>query len=172
MGKPGDSNNVFQWERVELNLPGTVSYKPGEPWIAKRQKYDRLAADAHDYVDDLRGTTATCEDAWRVGGQIAKTALYYGVQDAARKRRQQTQRPGAWSGVVCGTHPNRPFILVTQLKWDQTKSEIQRLREEINALDAAESDKRICHKTLEQVAGLLNHIARAYPTIRIYLNGL
>ncbi|KAL7580706.1 hypothetical protein ACA910_002213 [Epithemia clementina (nom. ined.)] len=28
------------------------------------------------------------------------------------------------------------------------------------------------HKTLEQVAGYLNHVARAYPTIKIYLNGV
>ncbi|KAL7575181.1 hypothetical protein ACA910_018671 [Epithemia clementina (nom. ined.)] len=50
--------------------------------------------------------------------------------------------------------------------------EIQRLCDEVNSLSAPGSDNRICHKTLEQVAGFLSHIARAYPTIRIYLNGI
>ncbi|KAL7579670.1 hypothetical protein ACA910_021820 [Epithemia clementina (nom. ined.)] len=172
LGDPQDENNMFRWDRIELNLPGTLTYKPGEPWVSKRHKDGRLAADAHDYVDDLRGTAPTCEDAWQVGGRIAKTASFYGVQDAARKQRQQTQQPEAWAGVVCGTHPNRPFVSVTQTKWDRTKLEIQRLQDEIKSLTLPGSDKRICHKTLEQVAGFLNHIARAYPTIRIYLNGI
>ena len=83
-----------------------------------------LAADAHAYVDDLRGTGPTSHDAWQISSVIAKTASFYGVQDAARKRREQTQRPGVWAGVVCGTAPDRPFISVT---WEKTKREVARL---------------------------------------------
>ncbi|KAL7574612.1 hypothetical protein ACA910_002965 [Epithemia clementina (nom. ined.)] len=117
-GDRTDGTNVFDWSHVHLNIPGTPSYCPGIPWLSKRRQDGTIAADAHDYINYLRVCAATEEDAWRVGSRIAKTASFYGVQDAARKRRQQTQQAGAWAGVVCGTSPDCPFVLVTQEKWD------------------------------------------------------
>ena len=172
LGNPHDQENVFRWEKVHLNLPGSIEYQPGTPWISKVRKDGVLAADAHDYVDDLRGTGVSAEDAWQVSSRIAKTASFYGVQDAARKRREQTQQPGAWAGVVCGTYPTRPYMAVTQEKWDKTKQEIQRLREEIDGRGTATPVGTITTKVLEQVAGYLNHIGRAYHVMRIYLNGV
>ncbi|KAL7556539.1 hypothetical protein ACA910_017630 [Epithemia clementina (nom. ined.)] len=171
-GDKRDSTNVFNWLHVHINLPGTPNYRPGIPWLSKRRQDGTIAADVHDYVDDLRGCASTEEDAWRVGSHIAKTAFFYGVQDVARKRRQQTQRPGAWAGVVCGTMPTRPFVSVTQEKWNRTKIEIARLRAQVNLANATGGDGKVDHKTLEQVAGFLNHVARAFPTIKIYLNGV
>ncbi|KAL7576966.1 hypothetical protein ACA910_006722 [Epithemia clementina (nom. ined.)] len=172
LGDPEDPSNVFQWSSVSLNLPGSESYRPGEPWIAKRRKDGRLAADAHDYVDDLRGTAPTMEDAWQVGSRIAKIASYHGIQDAARKQREQSTQPGVWAGVVCGTTPMRPYISITQTKWDRTKMEVARLRQELHTTHAPTSDGKIDHKTLEQVTGFLNHVAWAFPTIGIFLNGI
>ena len=172
LGKADDPENVFRWSRVITNLPGTRTYQPGIPWIAKYRSTGELAADAHDYVDDLRGTGPTAEDAWQVSSKIAKTASYHGVQDAARKRREQTQSPGAWAGVVCGTSPRRPFMAVSQEKWDKTKKEIARLRKEVDERTQAKPRGSISRKTLEQVAGFLNHVGRAYLVIRIYLNGV
>ena len=34
LGNPQDSENVFRWDSVKINLPGTIDYKPGVPWIA------------------------------------------------------------------------------------------------------------------------------------------
>ena len=172
MGDPSDEENVFRWANVRVNLPGSSDYKPGVPWIAKYRSTGELAADAHDYVDDLRGTGPTAEDAWQVSSKIAKTASYHGVQDAARKRREQTQSPGAWAGVVCGTEPRRPFKTITQEKWDKTKKEVGRLREELDLLETATPKNTMNSKTLEQVAGYLNHVGRAFPVVRIYLNGV
>ena len=165
-------SNVFRWYRVVTNLPGTMDYRPGEPWIAKRRQNGALAADAHDYVDDLRGTGPTSNDAWRINSVIAKTASFYGVQDAARKRREQTQRPGAWAGAVCGTAPDRPFISVTQEKWEKTQREISRLRSEIDGIESATPRGTVQRKVLEEVAGFINHVGRAYPTLLLYLNGV
>ncbi|KAL7555953.1 hypothetical protein ACA910_015251 [Epithemia clementina (nom. ined.)] len=120
----------------------------------------------------LRGTAPTQEDAWQVGAAITKTASYYGIQDAARKRRAQTQRPGAWAGVVCETTPMWPYITITQSKWEQTKSEIAKLRAMVVCATEPGGDGKVDHKTLEQVAGFLNHVTRAFPTIKIYLNGV
>ena len=69
--------NVFRWYRVVINLPGSVDHRPGEPWISKRRQNGALAADAHDYVDDLRGTGPTSNDAWNISSVIAKTASYF-----------------------------------------------------------------------------------------------
>ncbi|KAL7575071.1 hypothetical protein ACA910_000442 [Epithemia clementina (nom. ined.)] len=172
LGDAQDHTNVFQWDYVKLNLPGTPAYQPGKPWISKRRNNGRLASDAHNYVDDLRGTAATMEEAWQVGARIAKTASFYCVQDAARKRREQSQRPGAWAGVVCGTWPQRPFISVTQSKWERTKARISRLRAAVEEATGPTGDFKVDHKMLEQVVGFLNHVARAFPTIRIFLNGV
>jgi hypothetical protein len=34
-GKPTDSSSAFQWDHVELNLPGSASYDPAIPRIRK-----------------------------------------------------------------------------------------------------------------------------------------
>ncbi|KAL7570650.1 hypothetical protein ACA910_014924 [Epithemia clementina (nom. ined.)] len=171
LGERLDSNNVFNWSHVRLNLPRTQGYQPGIPWILKRRSNGQIVADAQDYMDDLRGCAPSEEDAWQVGTRIAKVAAFHGIQDAAHKRRKQTQRPGAWAGVVCGTRPSRPFVSVTQEKWDKTKQEVQRLTEEVRHAQG-EGRRHVSHKVLEQVAGFLNHVARAFPTIKIYLNGV
>ncbi|KAL7563713.1 hypothetical protein ACA910_021412 [Epithemia clementina (nom. ined.)] len=170
-GDRHDPNNVFNWSHVRLKLPGTHSYQPGLPWISKRRSNGQIAADAQDYVDDLRGCAPSEEDAWQVGTQIAKVAAYHGVQDATRKRREQTQWPGAWAGVVCMTRPICQYVSVTQEKWDKTKQEIHRLKQEVSHAQGPGSG-HVSHKVLEQVAGFLNHVARAFPTIKIYLNGV
>ena len=44
-GEAADQDNVFRWERVELNLPGDLAYSSVRPWVSKRQKDGTLAAD-------------------------------------------------------------------------------------------------------------------------------
>ncbi|KAL7580705.1 hypothetical protein ACA910_002212 [Epithemia clementina (nom. ined.)] len=85
LGNRKDPDNVFRWEHVNTDLPGSETYKPGAPWITKRRDTGEIAADAHNYVDNLRGTAHTAEEAWQVGSRYAKIASFYGVQDAARK---------------------------------------------------------------------------------------
>jgi hypothetical protein len=34
-GDPGDPENVFRWDSVVLNLPGSQDYDPSKPWVAK-----------------------------------------------------------------------------------------------------------------------------------------
>ncbi|KAL7562726.1 hypothetical protein ACA910_013228 [Epithemia clementina (nom. ined.)] len=92
-GDRKDPSNVFHWDHVTLNLPGTLEYCPGVMWISKHCKTGVFPADKHDYVDDLRGTASSEEDAWQVGSKIAKTASFYGVQDAAHKHHEQLNGP-------------------------------------------------------------------------------
>ncbi|KAL7566424.1 hypothetical protein ACA910_000906 [Epithemia clementina (nom. ined.)] len=83
LGQRLDETNVFRWETVQLNLPGDQAYKPSELWVSKRRANGTLAADVHVYVDDLRETAPSSEEAWLTASQMAKAALFYELQDAA-----------------------------------------------------------------------------------------
>jgi hypothetical protein len=130
-----------------------------------------VAADVFDYVDDERGTGPTAEDAWRVGSKVGKTCSYYGNQDATRKRRAQSQTPGAWAGVLVGT-TEQVYVSVTDEKWAKTKQEIRRLRVAYDVATAPGGNHLLDRKLLEQVAGFLVHVTGAYPRLKVYLNGI
>ncbi|KAL7573167.1 hypothetical protein ACA910_018830 [Epithemia clementina (nom. ined.)] len=85
MGNHKEADNVFQWDNIQQNLPGKPMFCPGEPWVSKQRIDGLIAADAHDYVNDLRGTAPTAEEAWQVGLRIAKVAAYFRIHDAACK---------------------------------------------------------------------------------------
>ncbi|KAL7570893.1 hypothetical protein ACA910_018953 [Epithemia clementina (nom. ined.)] len=82
-----DPQNVFRWHKVILNLPGDKTYNPSLAWVRRVCKDGTLVADVHPYVDDLRETAPTEQEAWKAASRMAKTAAYFGLQDAARKRR-------------------------------------------------------------------------------------
>ncbi|KAL7571231.1 hypothetical protein ACA910_008889 [Epithemia clementina (nom. ined.)] len=152
-----------------LTFQGPIVIDQGCLGFRKEEPMVTLPLTPQDYVDNLRGCAPSEEEAWRVGSTIAKIAAFHGIQDAACKRRQQTQRPGAWAGVVCGSKPLRPYVSVTQEKWEKTKQQIHRLKLEI--MQSQENGSGlVLYKVLEQVAGFLNHVASAFPTIKLYLN--
>jgi hypothetical protein len=115
LGDPGDVKNVFQWDQLDLNLPGNAQYSPGEPWVLKQRLDGLIAVDVHSYVDDERVTAPTKELAWHGSSKLAKLRAYVGLQDAARKRRQPSQEPASWAGVVVHSRPGEPvYKLITQ----------------------------------------------------------
>lgn len=70
-GNPSDPSNVFKWDKVILNLPGSLSYKPSDPWVYKARVDDSnehwvIANDFNIYVDDVR-TIGSKFDAWPLG---------------------------------------------------------------------------------------------------------
>ena len=62
---PTALNNVFGWDKVVLNFPGSAHYCPSEPWISQRTRDGHIAPDVIDYVDDNRGTAHGYETTWR-----------------------------------------------------------------------------------------------------------
>ncbi|KAL7568332.1 hypothetical protein ACA910_018465 [Epithemia clementina (nom. ined.)] len=135
--------NVFRWKTVHLNLPGDRGYVPSEPWVSKRRADGTLAADVHVYVDDLRETAATSEEAWLAASRMAKTAAFYGLQDAARKRRPPSQTPGAWAGALVQTTGEGVYKLVSDERWEKVKGHIATLK-------GWSSSQRIDRKALER----------------------
>jgi hypothetical protein len=64
-GSRRETNNVFRWDRVRMNLPGSDEYDPSLPWVSKVRKCDgRIAADVVTFVDDSRPSGPAKEDAW------------------------------------------------------------------------------------------------------------
>ncbi|KAL7570492.1 hypothetical protein ACA910_004273 [Epithemia clementina (nom. ined.)] len=124
-----------------------------------------MAADVHPYVNDIRETAPTEDSAWEAASRIAKTTSYYGLHDAARKRREPSQAPGAWAGALIITGEDGVFKLVLQERWDKVKGHIATLK---LWSDQAEANR----KDLEQIRGLLVYVSLTYTTMTPYLKGI
>ena len=88
---------------MKLNLPFADDYIANLPKIRKVRRDGGLASEVIQYVDDLRLLACSAEQAWLASTQVAKGLCWLGLQDAARKRRRCSQRPGAWAGCVVAT---------------------------------------------------------------------
>ncbi|KAL7576144.1 hypothetical protein ACA910_004804 [Epithemia clementina (nom. ined.)] len=166
LGDRDDPLNVFRWSKVVLNLPGNEGYDPTRPWVYRVRKDGVIAADVHPYVDDMRETGPTEEDAWKAASKIAKTAAYFGLQDAARKRRPPSTTPGAWAGAVIESTSEGVYKLVSQERWEKVRSHISMLR------DWADSKAPINRKALERIRGYLVYVSLTYGMMVPYLKGL
>jgi hypothetical protein len=80
-----DGSNVFRWDRVWLNLPGSEIYRPDLSWVSKVRDSDgRVAAAVFlSFVDDLRHKGPTKRDAWKAAQKAGSTLSYLGLQDAS-----------------------------------------------------------------------------------------
>ena len=162
-----DPTNVFGWVDVRINLPGDPDYDPSVPWISKIRENGDIAADVHPYVDDLRETAPTEEEAWLAASKMAKGAAYFGLQDAARKRRAPSKTPGAWAGAVVGTKEDgQVFKTVSQERWNKTRAHVETLKQ------WAESKEKINRKELERVRGFLVYVSLTFDTMVPYLKGI
>lgn len=95
--------NPFVWDHIELNLPGLEEYRASIPWIRKIRRDGKSAAALAGYVDDFRIVSGDKESAWICSSMFAKIMCLLGMQDAARKRRRPSKKPGAWAGATVST---------------------------------------------------------------------
>ncbi|KAL7572468.1 hypothetical protein ACA910_000296 [Epithemia clementina (nom. ined.)] len=166
LGNREDPLNVFRWKKVVFTLPGNECYDPTRPWVYRVRKDGVLAADVHPYMDDMRETGPTEEDAWKAASKIAKTAAYFGLQDAARKRQPPSTTPGAWAGAMIKSTSEGVYKLVSQERWEQVRSHIAMVR------DWADAEAPIDRKALERIRGYLVYVSLTYGMIVPYLKGL
>jgi len=78
-GDSADQENVFRWDRVDLNLPGYPAYSPVRPWVSKRRRDGTLAADSVSFVD-VRPTGPAEEEARQASQVMAKESARRGIQ--------------------------------------------------------------------------------------------
>ena len=120
-GFPASPTNPFQWDRLELNLPCTEGYDATKPWISKWRRDGLRASELVQYVDDVRTVSATEELAWTCSGHVGKTLSFLGLQDAARKRRMSSKRPGAWAGAIVAADGSQVTKSVSKDRWIKTQ---------------------------------------------------
>ena len=161
-----DPDNVFRWDVVRLNLPGSEDYDPTLPWVSKVRMSDgKIAADLFIYVDDARSTGSNYEESRMAARRTASTFNYLGIQDAARKRREPSEEPGAWAGTVLSTADGVVGVRVSKEKWDKAKNLVNDTYQEVL------SGKRLTMKTLLQRRGFLQYVTRTYPAMVPYMKG-
>ena len=101
-GDPNNSDsNPFTWDCVVLNLPGCSFYKLTKPWVYQTKFDESLAAFFGTYIDDIRTGDNTEKGCWMSTPRVASQVNYLRQQDASRKRRPPSKKPGAWAGARC-----------------------------------------------------------------------
>jgi hypothetical protein len=71
-GNIRDSDNPLKWDSVRLNLPGDPKWNPALPRVMKWNDHiNNIAGNIKAFVDDLRCSGYSEEEAWRVGHRVA-----------------------------------------------------------------------------------------------------
>jgi hypothetical protein len=160
-----DSDNPFQWQAVTLNLPGSPSYDPRQPWVYRARHDKEMASDVVTYVDDMRPVGHSQDACWAAAHALACWYCWLGIQVSARKTRPPSQTPGAWAGTVVSTGSQGVGVQCAQDKWEKAQRLLTELSEEL------EHSPELSFKGLEQKRGFLVHVQRTYPCITPYLKG-
>ena len=167
LGDKSSVNNVFCWDKVVLNLPGSTNYTPARPRVFRvREDGDTMAADLFIYIDDVRNTAPSAMECWAGAHQVCGRLAWLGIQDAARKKNFATQTPRAWAGSIVHTDGDCVTVLVSEEKWAKTKMWIDWV------LERMESEEGLEHKELEKCRGFLIYVSRTYLSFKPYLRGL
>ena len=167
-GIPSKKQNPFNFKQAKLNLPGYPDYDPSQSWFSVVNFQDTLSTILATYVDDERVHSSSEENAWEAAHQIATRESYLGIQDAARKRRPPTQMAGAWAGSIIRTNESEVGVVVSEERWNKTRSIISGWYKKLEKNSLAEFDT----KTLMSERGFLIYISRTYKSMTTFLKGL
>jgi hypothetical protein len=152
----------------------------------KMDKDGDIASEVVQYVDDVRIIAATRELALQCSIRMAKGLCFLGLQDAARRRIEPSQRPGAWAvaivmpdgGNVCkGVTKERWVKLQSKIRWIGKQLELDDEYSKKTDEDMGESDlesiKLSVHfKSLESNVGFIVYVAMTYTSMIPYLKGI
>lgn len=165
-----ETSNPFRWNKVLINLPGQSDYNPTKPRVCKLWN-DKIAADISSYVDDVRPTGSSEIECKRACSRIAQILQYLGQQNAARKYRPPSKRPGPWCGSFVAVKDGSVWVYVSQEKWNKAKLFVTKLLE---ALQEAEDFLLvdINRKFLEKGRGFMVYFCRTYSSFAPFLKGI
>jgi hypothetical protein len=163
-------NNPLRWDEIRINCPGNATHDPTLPRVMKWNKLiNNIAGDIVTFVDDLRLSGATEEQAWAIGRRVASTLQYLGVQDAPRKRKPPVRITGAWAGTMFAATAARIEKFISQAKWNRGQDIIAALLAQLE--EDIKEDVELNYKKLEQDTGFLCHLAMTYERVMPYLKG-
>jgi hypothetical protein len=165
-GDPTDSSSAFQWAHIELNFPGDIHYNPASPRIRKVRTDGLPAVDIVSFFDDGRVFGPTQPLVALGLRQVTSRIQALGNQDAARKRREVSLRPGAWAGCIAYTDQGLVRRLTSQEKWEKGKRHIKWIQDHLR--QGLEMDRT----AFKSCQGFLVHLTGTYDTARPYIHGL
>ena len=124
-----DKDNLFRWDEVVVNLPGTIEYDVRYPRVYLWDKISKIICPIlKAYIDDIRAGTASIELCRKVIRWVVSKLQYYGFQDAARKRTAPHCGEVPWAGTILDTTDGEVSRRVTQEHWDKSKELIKELQ--------------------------------------------
>ena len=164
-----DITNPFYWDRVILNLPGTINYDPQMSVVYKWNSLDEcLAAFFGTYIDDIRSAGSSEFSCRSTTHRIGCRINYLGQQDAVRKRGHAAKVPRAWAGAKCvSSDEHGLYVLTTEEKWKKAQVIIAKWIETLEDF----STSLLSYSDLEKDVGFLCHLSRTYPATFPYLKG-
>lgn len=118
-GDRRDPCNPFQWDQIQLNLPGTTQYDPSKPRLSRLQvDGSTLASLLVSFVNDMRTAVSSEEVCWGAMHAVSYKLAHLGIQVATRKTRPPATNPGPWSGSMITTDDIGIGVRATQEQWD------------------------------------------------------
>ena len=132
-GDHTDPTNPLHWTSVIENYPFTRPYDPSMPRVIRVREDGEMAAGTPSFVDDGRITGVNEEICDAATHRFCTRINYFGEQNASRKRRPRSQKPGAWTGKMLWTDEDHPRKSVLPEKWKAQREnmlELKRMIEE------------------------------------------
>ena len=128
IGYKEDEENLFRWNTVKLNLPGSTTFNPALPSVMQwNGLINNITSAVIAFVDNLKVSGIDEETAWKVGRQLAPRLQYFGTQDASRKTKPpRRQNDSAWAGLVF--HTSATSITQNLLKKSSTRQKLYLLK--------------------------------------------
>jgi hypothetical protein len=158
MGDPKEVGNPFEWDHTELNLSCSKGYDATKPRVMKMQADGDIALEVVQYVDNVGIIAATRELTWLCSSKMAKGLCFLGLQDAARKRREPSRRPGAWAGAMVMMDGKAVCNGVTKECWMKLQAKIRWIGKQLDLSNtfSKESDQEMGENTIESGSSALH----------------
>ena len=118
------------------------------------------------YYDDTRATAPSKIIACKLARRSSSRSNFLGLPDATRKRTGPSQTPDAWAGVIVHTINSKVIVMVSQSRWDNTRSCIFWIAEEMLKQDG------LNREFLEKKRGFLIYVGLTYPMLVPYFKGI
>ena len=164
---PNDPTNPFAFATVTLNLPGSPNCDPSLGIrVIKLDADGKPAGDVVICADDGRTFGHDFEHAMRCLRACCTRLEFLGMQDAKRKRRPGSQRPGAWAGAAVFTDQGATRSFLQQDRWDKAKRLVAELSAELAEFGAFET------KHFLSARGFLVHASMTCEFIVPFMKGL
>ena len=165
-GNPNDPRSPFRFSEVKLNLPGMTDYDPSKPRVLKLTIENTITGEVIVYVDDGRCWGRDEAQTVECMRYLCSRLEYLGIQDAKRKRRPVSQRPGAWAGGVVYSDQGVLRKFLSQKRWDKGKTLTRQL------LKDCRNSGSFDRKFLLSARGFLVYVSMLYEFLTPYLKGL